>query len=255
MTADPNTPEGAAQLLGALNDEERAELRQLQTDTRAYGRSGIAAATAASDMTGQVNGLAATHLGMAEFLHGAYRASYENARGANLIKPVACASGCAFCCYLSVEVTIFGAIAVASYVKSTRPDLAPLVRDTAPKIAGLSPSQRAASQVACAFLQKDNTCGVYAVRPLSCGSYFSFDAVACETDRKSGGASGNIPVYGLPGMLNSIITGGLSAACEDEGLQSCTVELTEAVALILADPTVVPRWLTGQQVFAPYRRA
>ncbi|MBY0509503.1 MAG: YkgJ family cysteine cluster protein [Rhodospirillaceae bacterium] len=258
MTADPNTPEGAAQLFGRLNEEERAALRELHDETRAHGRTGLAAAKAAQDTVGQANGsaaahLAAVHMGMAEFLQVAYRASYDNALADRLIKPVACTSGCAFCCYLSVEVTIFGAVAIASFIAASRPDFAQPVRDTAPKVAGLSALQRSARQVACAFLQKDNTCGIYAVRPMSCGAYFSFDASVCEQDRKTGGTSGNIPVYGWPGVLNSMITGGLSAACEDEGLQSCTVELLSAVALILDDSTAVPRWLAGQQVFTPYR--
>jgi Fe-S-cluster containining protein len=255
MTSDFNAPGGDQQLYDAFTEEERADLRKLQEDTRGYARGILATAKNTSDTVTQANAAAAVHMGMAEFLYAAYRPSYENALAANLIKPVACASGCAFCCFLNVEVTIFGAVAIAAFVKNSRPDLASALRDTAPKVAGLSAAQRAASQVACAFLQNDNTCGVYAVRPLSCGSYFSFDAGACEQDRKSGDASVSIPVYGLPGVLNSVITDGLWAACEDHGLQSCTVELTAAVTQILDDPTAVSRWLAGQQVFTPYRRA
>lgn len=254
MTTTPEAPDAAQNLFAAFTDEERAGLRQLQEDSRTYARGILATAKAAPDIATQTAATAAVHMGMAEFLYTAYRPSYENALAENLIQPVACASGCAFCCYLSVEVTIFGAVAIAAFVKNSRPDLAAALRDTAPKVVGLRPSQRAASQIACAFLQQDNTCAVYAVRPTACGSYFSFDRTACEEDRKSGGVSGNIPVYGLPGVLSSIITDGLSVACQDQGLQSCTVELLTAVALILDDPTAVSRWLAGQQVFTPYRR-
>jgi len=254
MTTTLETPDAAQNLFAAFTDEERAGLRQLQEDSRSYARGILATAKVAPDIETQTAATAAVHTGMAEFLYTAYRPSYENALAENLIQPVACARGCAFCCYLSVEVTIFSAVAIAAFIKNSRPDLALALRDTAPKVAGLSPAQRAASQVACAFLQTDKTCGVYAVRPTACGSYFSFDRTACEEDRKSGGTSGNIPVYGLPGVLNTLITDGLSVACEDQGLQGCKVELLSAVALIIDDPTAVSRWLAGQQVFTPYRR-
>lgn len=250
--SDPGTPEGAQALYAALNEDERRELNALHEQVRAYARQTIEVLKKDPNPTMRRGGLASLHTGVATLLESLGRPSYENALAEGIMSPVACDKGCAFCCYLSVETTIPGAIAVANALEGPRANLKSGLADTAPKIAGKTPSQRAAMQVPCPFL-RDNACQVYDVRPLSCQSHYSFDKKACETDRASGGVAGNIPVYGLPRVLNTMITGGVCVACEDLGLQSCTVELTAAVSLIISDPTAIARWLAGESVFEPYR--
>jgi Fe-S-cluster containining protein len=252
-TSDPNSLEGAHKLYAALGEEERRELNALHEQVRVFVRQNIELMKTVTDPAQQRGVLASLHLGGADLLHSITDASYKSALADKLISPVACARGCAFCCYLSVETTIPAAIAIATFVETTRPDLKAGVLETAHKLGSVSQAQRTSMQVPCPYL-RDNACQVYDMRPMPCRSHYSFDRAACEKERATGGVECSIPVYGLPRVLSVMITGGFAAAATDMGLQSCGVELTQATALILSDPTVISRWLAGEKVFTPFER-
>lgn len=241
------------ELYASLSDDDRRQLNRLHEDVRAYVHQTLDVLKNQPESSLRRGALATVHTGVSLLFQSVGRPSYDHALAAGIIAPVACSKGCAACCYLSIETTILGAIAVAEALRDRRDNLKTALAETAAKVAGLSPRARAAQGVPCAFLY-DNACQIYDVRPLACQSYFAFDRAACDADRLSGGVRGNVPVYGLPRVLNSIFTGGMCAACDDLGLQSCTVELTASVALILSDPTAVSKWLAGEHVFAAYTR-
>lgn len=116
-------------------------------------------------------------LGLAAGLHEVLdRAIAEQrARGPIAAARIACRSGCSACCSQSVDVLPIEAALLYAYADDLdlTIDWARLARQ---RTAGrqqwalLTPLDRR-----CVFLQDDETCGVYAHRPMSCRKYFVID--------------------------------------------------------------------------------
>jgi hypothetical protein len=147
---------------------------------------------------------------------------------------VECRRGCAFCCHVDVAVTPLEAIRLARHERAAGR------RETAPA----TPSPRPAP---CPLL-KDGACTVYDMRPFACRSLFSPDASACEAGFAST-APALVPSLDWPRFLACGYITGEIAALDDLGLASHLVELRGALALLLADPQALPRWLNGADIF------
>jgi hypothetical protein len=165
---------------------------------------------------------------------------------------VQCRSGCAFCCYFNVEVTVFEALRIAAEMAAGAiPDRRAAIAATAPKIAGLTRDARRATGLPCALLA-DGACSAYAVRPLACRALLSLDRGACEADFRAGlagAARPTVPSLSLPMLFGMAIFTGQVAAMNDFQLASHGVELTAALAMLDSDATVTDRWLAGEDVF------
>jgi len=98
--------------------------------------------------------------------------------------PVACAAGCAWCCYQTVPITAPEAFRIARFVRgglSGHPEsevlshLDRLDRQTR----RATPHLRAQLHLPCAFL-REKRCSIYPVRPLPCMEFTSFKVADCE---------------------------------------------------------------------------
>jgi hypothetical protein len=152
---------------------------------------------------------------------------------------IACRRGCAFCCHVDVTVTPLEAIRLARHEQA------------AGRAHPLGAS--GARHAPCPLLAAGE-CTVYAVRPFACRSLFSPDAKACEA-----GFAGTdevfVPSLEWPRFLASGYITGEVAALDDLRLASHLVELRRALALLLADPTALPRWLGREDVFGRHAAA
>ncbi len=175
----------------------------------------------------------------------------ETPRRVQLHKSIACQRGCTSCCYIPVAVTVVEAIG-AAVAAARDPTLLAQIALLSPAIAAAGDFGRWRQRLPCTLL-RDGACAVYTDRPLPCRAYVSLDAGRCERALASGSTAAqfSIPVLDLPRQLAAAIRSGIRAACIAQGLQDAHVELTAAVAQLVADPTAGPRWLAGEKVFTP----
>lgn len=97
---------------------------------------------------------------------------------------VACRKGCAFCCYLRVEVFAFELDAIQTYMEyALDPQQLQTVTHniaaTYPSVKGLRDTEHHGINIRCPFLL-DQQCSIYPVRPLSCAGYNSLKAALCR---------------------------------------------------------------------------
>ena len=166
---------------------------------------------------------------------------------------LACKSGCAWCCHLSVEVTIPEALLVAAQLLDPADRRRAAVLANAKAFRGLDERQRRRTGTPCAFLV-DNRCSVYDDRPLMCRAVMAPAAEGCQAAHAAALAGEPIPLVQLYVVAQYFILGdqsGFRGILSDMGLQDDLVELTQAVAAILDDPTLIERWLAGQRIFGP----
>lgn len=169
--------------------------------------------------------------------------------------PLACASGCAFCCYHPVDITPPEAFAIATYVQTTLTlaagdALYARLAAHAERISGLSYAAHAQARLPCALLV-DNRCSVYPCRPFACRAWNSTSAARCETIFTHGNPVTMIPpldmrVYEAVWDVARGVTDGLRRS----RLDGKSYELHSIVQRILTTPEAAQRWTQGEDVFA-----
>jgi Fe-S-cluster containining protein len=166
---------------------------------------------------------------------------------------IGCGAGCAHCCYQNVEATIPEAILVAAHLADPSDPRRDAVLTAAAARRRMSDKQRRRAGRACPLLI-DNRCSVYEDRPLMCRAMLAVDGDQC------GAALASILAGGEEKQIEQFTTvqyyvlgdqAGIRGICKDMGLQYDLVELTDAVAAILRDPTLPERWIAGERAFVP----
>ena len=97
----------------------------------------------------------------------------------------ACKKGCAACCHLLVRVKPAEVEAIVRFVESTfdaheQRALLDGARRVAARVTGMEAGAYRRARVRCAFLDEQDLCSVYAVRPVKCRVHASRDAMACS---------------------------------------------------------------------------
>jgi Fe-S-cluster containining protein len=98
--------------------------------------------------------------------------------------PIACRSGCAYCCHLRVSVRPHEAMTLAAALSAKPTDERQRLRvgleRNAQRIRAMSPAAHLVAQLPCAFLGEDRRCSVYEHRPSACRRYHSTSVDACK---------------------------------------------------------------------------
>jgi hypothetical protein len=165
---------------------------------------------------------------------------------------VQCRSGCSFCCHQNVDVTIPEAILVALQLPNEADPRRAAVLAAAEAFRDIDADARIATGKPCPLLV-DNRCSVYNARPITCRSLTSPDAARCQAAMQSVEAgNGPLPIeiYVVLRFLCMGEQGAILGIVSDLGLQADIVELTQTVAAIVRDPTLIERWAAGEKVFA-----
>jgi Fe-S-cluster containining protein len=120
-------------------------------------------------------------------VNNAFSASDDAIEKALPILPkVACKRGCAWCCYMKVEVGAPEVFRLADYLKETMTQtelnsLLSRLRVAWKITGGLPPDEHVRSGVPCPLLDvQTNSCHGYAFRPFSCRAWNSTDVAGCE---------------------------------------------------------------------------
>jgi Fe-S-cluster containining protein len=178
-----------------------------------------------------------------------FEATFEQLRSKGA--PVACRSGCSFCCHLRVTVAPHEAIALFRYLRSQiaaalATEIEQRVLQNAERIARLTQEQHWSTNIRCAFL-KDGACSAYRVRPMACALHHSLDVDACEKSYDNP-ADHSVGIRKLGVIEQTMVTAqaGMKQALDNLGLSAEPLELHTALAAILRDPSIVARWRSGR---------
>ncbi len=235
---------------GAVAEQAR-EIRRLAGLLRQDG-AGVRAAPDKLAALGEV----ITRLALPRLEEGI--ASFTEAMDDIPAVPIGCAKGCDWCCRQPVEATIPEAIAAARILLALPADAR---RAKAAEVAAFDVERRAAGAEVpirpCPFLGPDDgACTIYAARPMACRSYLAPEPERCRlafAALAEGRIADEANSYIWPRYLGHAYLAAVCGIARDAALQSDPVELSAAVAAILADPGLVDRWQAGERVFTPIR--
>jgi Fe-S-cluster containining protein len=178
------------------------------------------------------------------FMAGVFERSVAGLTPAPEKARIACRTGCAYCCAQPVAVTPMEVFALSALVRA-RKQTAAAVTATAEKVRDRSLE---GSWVRCPLLE-ENSCSVYALRPLSCHSYVSFNVQDCI---KAFVMQDKPSVYcpqSYIDMMNACRMV-MVAALKVCGMPSVLYELNTALAVALAVEDGETRWRQGENIFA-----
>ena len=168
-------------------------------------------------------------------------------------RPIACKKGCAFCCFgAEVHASPPEVFRVAAYL-DRRPDgkkktaLITRIADVAAAKAADRARMTAPAVFPCPLLEAGR-CSVYAVRPLVCRGFNSYDAGTCER-RKIGGERVTIEGYAHQDAIAQATLRGVQRGCAEVGRAGVAVDLAPALHIALTEPDARRRWMAGEDVF------
>jgi len=182
-------------------------------------------------------------------------------------RPPACRAGCAHCCHQAVGVVAPEVLAIHAHLRATRTEaelelIERRIRATDDRTRGMTAAQRISPDLPCPFLDEQQRCSIYEVRPLACRGTNSLDAAACERNLRDPNARAellagkqSVPCYLEPIRAFHAVTAGLQLGlAELQGLRMLPLELTAAMRILVDEPETVPqRWLAGEDPFEPAR--
>lgn len=162
-----------------------------------------------------------------------------------------CKRGCSYCCHYRVMVTATEAFVLAEAVQTRleagqRSQVTEKLRANRAATARMTPSEHEATNIACAFLADDGTCGVYDVRPLACRKHHSAAVATCEKTFVD--PSSTLPAAQLPQrleMANGFLCAAMLAA-RDAGADTSFYEMSSAVLEALDNKSANKRWRDGK---------
>jgi len=171
--------------------------------------------------------------------------------------PIDCGKGCATCCTLRVTATAPEVLMLARFIRAIHPRLHQRGIDLPGQVAranqmtqGVGESARVTARQRCPFIAQ-GVCVIYQVRPLACRGLASHDRQACA--QAASGRAEAIP-YSEPHMnVRSLVQNAMQSALRDARLAWGSYELNQALTMAFDDPSLEPRWLRGEDVFAEAR--
>ncbi|MCW9033995.1 MAG: YkgJ family cysteine cluster protein [Rhodospirillales bacterium] len=149
-------------------------------------------------------------------------------------KPLACKSGCSFCCS---NITVMTKPAFAIYALY----YSKIISDG---LAYDHAAQQALTKHQDCCLLKEGACSIYPARPLVCRLFHSYDFNECLAHNFS--RSGTSAEFGLIAVFN-----GLEKGLKELGLDCNDIAFNQAIGLLLSEEYIAEKWLAGEKVFAP----
>jgi hypothetical protein len=170
--------------------------------------------------------------------------------------PVACKAGCATCCHQPVRLSALEVFGIVRFLdEQLPPDDRRRIIDRLHELdratRGMPLQTRLKQPRACAFLQ-DGRCSIYAVRPLACAGFTSYDVRECERHSANGFNPGGVVQEKARMLAYYAVRHGLADALNTALPHADTawLELTHAVVDALAHPGAEAAWLASEPVFA-----
>lgn len=175
----------------------------------------------------------------------------------DLPKEAACKPGCAFCCHLSVGVSIPELLVIhEELLAQTTPEGLDYFRNTVFHTARICQNLDETSwydvQPPCPFLDDQNGCLIYPIRPFSCRAHHSTDAGVCrqgyEEKKKV-----MVPCFPLYRATTDMYSSVFIRVMKDRGFPSFQVGLVKGLARLFEEPGLGASWLNREDVFSGAR--
>uniref|UniRef100_A0A7V4G750 YkgJ family cysteine cluster protein n=1 Tax=Desulfobacca acetoxidans TaxID=60893 RepID=A0A7V4G750_9BACT len=170
--------------------------------------------------------------------------------------PIVCQAGCSFCCHNQVQLTPPEAFLLGYMLQSyASPEkqqaVTEMVIREAGRKRGQTPARLAAGRKAnpCPLLLGDR-CGLYPWRPLMCRAMHSFDAAHCRSSLERGDLAADA-CYLHRHVFAVSLSKGLQEGFRVLGCRPATLEMSQALEVVLTEPDALSRWLRGKEVFRP----
>ncbi|MFK4705996.1 Fe-S-cluster containining protein [Roseateles asaccharophilus] len=168
-------------------------------------------------------------------------------------QPLACEAGCGFCCHLTVLVHPNEALAIAEHVAGWPAEMQAGLRErlesNVQATKGLPLATREVTNVPCAFLREDQSCGIYPIRPMACRRHHSLNLDSCIKAYES-------PTAGIQNEMSILAIAASDAfmastvlALEANGMDHSRFEMNAAVLEALTNPAAIKRWKSGKLTF------
>ncbi|HEY0137448.1 MAG TPA: hypothetical protein VGB85_25365 [Nannocystis sp.] len=166
---------------------------------------------------------------------------------------LACGARCNHCCTAPVsaigpEVALIAAYIRAKFTAEQRASLAARIA------ARLAVRNDAANGPQMCPLNVDGKCSVYAMRPLNCRKWHSFDESACRKAFLHDDRTVLIPRAGVRADASGLLWQSAVAAFSAVGLKIAELDFIPALEVALADERVAARYAAGEPVFADVER-
>jgi hypothetical protein len=165
---------------------------------------------------------------------------------------IACRKGCSHCCTQQVAVSAPEAFFLAAQLRGDPRGSA--MAAVALQLGGAALGQENPHGIACALLDAQGACSLYAARPLGCHAFVSLRLEACLAAFVEG-ALPDIPMPQAHVTLLYMCRMMLTAALRLAGLDEATYEMNAAVCASLAQPDSERRWFAGVDIFAGLARS
>lgn len=168
--------------------------------------------------------------------------------------PLACCSGCNFCCYLMATVSGPEALAIArrlekSYSEEELKHLKQKIKRAYQQTKKMDNLARIRAGIPCPFLMEDRLCSIYTYRPLDCVTYHSLSRQACEEilEQPDRGHPTNATLRAIAiGIKTGLGQGIVEANLEQPAFR---YEFIEAIHICLNDKRAMDKYLAGQNLF------
>jgi Fe-S-cluster containining protein len=153
------------------------------------------------------------------------------------VSSLACKSGCAWCCYFTVDVRPVEVFAILDFVEQSfateeKSRVYAQVHANSVVFENLGADERGSRNVKCPFLS-DGRCGIYVVRPHSCRNYHATNAAGCQQSYEQPDDLEIDPEF-APGVYQA----------------GAAYELNQALAAALAQPSARERFQLKLKPFA-----
>jgi Fe-S-cluster containining protein len=159
--------------------------------------------------------------------------------------PIACAAGCAYCCYVPrVLVTLAELARIIAAVQTWPPEaIEALTARLDAHIRAQSSNVRVPALRPPCPLLAGSRCSIYDVRPLVCRGQHAYDAEECKTHCETGTGE----VRHLTVVFDAVQggTSGVVAAFDELGIKGTFLDLSRALSLALANPKVIAQAAAG----------
>ena len=173
----------------------------------------------------------------------------------SLSDPLDCKPGCHFCCFNLPMVTPLEALAIGHHLDKNFTDQQKrTLNSKIQKILNKIIDKRSDEifmmrhELPCIFLEQ-SMCLIYGVRPVICRTCSSTDATHCEMIFNQKNHRARLRTYPQMYEILQDIHSQLKAYCRENGCQSDTLHLPEAVDDYLKHPDAIGAWSRGQIIF------
>lgn len=171
--------------------------------------------------------------------------------------PIACRTGCAYCCRLEVSVSSSEALlalrAIQAMPEADQARIRARIEALFPQLRGLNAQGRRRLGQPCPLLTDEGACSIYAARPLSCRSHVSFDLEPCRTDSAQPDEPIQIPTSRTLTEQRDAIRPRHRELEQAIGLPAGRYELVQSLRILLTRADAAGRIARGDDALRPAR--